>query len=131
MFDTYNKSPSEVRVTTHEHRAPTDDSVRILSEMEQKALDRVLMAVSVADNSFNGSVVVMANPMTLGNTTWVKFKLNGVEHKMKFDGPHGAELMAASQESWIIRLRDEIAHEIANRLTIDAVANIRAMGHNR
>jgi hypothetical protein len=37
------------RTEVHEHRAPTDESVRLLREMEQKMRDRVLDSIHVAD----------------------------------------------------------------------------------
>jgi hypothetical protein len=35
--------------TVHEHRAPTDESVRLLREMEQKARDQIIQAIRLED----------------------------------------------------------------------------------
>src|SRR5437899_141820 len=42
------------RVTehVHEHRAPTDESVRLLSEMEKAARDKIVEAIHVGDTTF-------------------------------------------------------------------------------
>ena len=42
MFDTINKWPNQVKVDVTQKRAPTDESVRILAEMQEKAMQSVL-----------------------------------------------------------------------------------------
>ena len=53
MFNSTNiTSPSTVRVfsDTQEHRAPTDESVKLLREMEDAAMKRIIAAIK-ADNN--------------------------------------------------------------------------------
>jgi hypothetical protein len=51
MFDTY-KFPSVIRVNSeqHEHRAPTDKSVELLREMEQKAREQIISVIRAENN---------------------------------------------------------------------------------
>lgn len=42
MFHITNKWPEEVKVNVTQKRAPTDDSIRILDEMRQKAMESVI-----------------------------------------------------------------------------------------
>jgi hypothetical protein len=42
MFNTYHNHPREMKVTSHEHRAPTTQSVRLLDEMRREALESII-----------------------------------------------------------------------------------------
>lgn len=57
MFDSYTLAPrnsfTDVRANVQIHRAPTDKSVELLSEFEQKARDRVIGAFDVKFNELN------------------------------------------------------------------------------
>jgi hypothetical protein len=64
------------RVDVHEHRAPTDASVRLLSEMEQKVLERVIFSQPIEANGVKGSVTHMFNPVTDGSMLYVSFVIN-------------------------------------------------------
>ncbi|MEE8368605.1 MAG: hypothetical protein V3S30_09840, partial [Thermoanaerobaculia bacterium] len=45
--------------TIHEHKAPTDDSVKLLREMEEAARKSVLEVYRFEDNDLSGIVVLM------------------------------------------------------------------------
>lgn len=85
MFDTkIIKTAAPYPQEIHEHRAPTDDSIRILREMEAKARQQVADSFVFTDNSVNGSVTVFHNELTPDRTVYVRLTLNGREHKDKF-----------------------------------------------
>ncbi len=70
MFDTYALGavgPTRVSVNSrsevHEHRAPTDDSVRLLREMEQRVRDEVVKTTIVRDTDFECVVYKTADLM--------------------------------------------------------------------
>lgn len=76
MFDRTVILPTRteyVTRTTHEHRAPTDESVKILREMEAKARDGVLSAIHIKDTEIHG--VVFYEPFN--NRVTVRVKVNG------------------------------------------------------
>jgi len=90
MFDTYinRTSPAYPQtVTKHEHRAPTDESVKLLREMEEKAKEQVLESYRFdADNDLaNGYVVVSRSPQHLKLIITVIFNLNGKEYTINED----------------------------------------------
>jgi len=85
VFDTtIHKTAAPYPQEVHEHRAPTDDSIRILREMEVKARQQVADSFVFTDNRFNGSVTVMHNELTPDRTVYVRFTLNGREYKDHF-----------------------------------------------
>lgn len=82
MFNSYRSItysaptyPQEI----HEHRAPTDESVKLLDRMRQEALDGVLARFPVEMNGLKSTVISYKNHFQ--ETVWaVKLDLNGVEH---------------------------------------------------
>jgi len=80
----YEKSVT-VNQTTHEHRAPTDESVRLLSEMREKALDSIVKELVVEFGTVKATVLMMLAPdftnVSLFNMRFMgKFNLNGKDH---------------------------------------------------
>lgn len=70
--------------TVHEHRAPTDESIRIFNEMQDKAKDSVVAAFSTNNNILEASEVWIIPPGAVdGLEIYVRFKLNGIEYKAK------------------------------------------------
>ena len=61
MLNTYNtRNVSEhvsVNKTVHEHRAPTDASIALFKEVEEKALKSVIDKIVINDNIFNFKIV--------------------------------------------------------------------------
>lgn len=55
MLDRYHlhtEPQQSIHATVHEHRAPTDASVKLLNEMEQAARDKIEKSIRVGDTSF-------------------------------------------------------------------------------
>lgn len=83
MFDRYdidlNRGPSvqNVNVTVKEVRAPTDESIRLLNEMQEKARQNILDAFTIKNNGIEGKVVVDHNPMTRQIRAAALVKING------------------------------------------------------
>lgn len=75
--------PQEVNVT--EKRAPTDESVKILMEMETRVRDRFVKAFIFEDNPFNGAIVIYKDPRTYRLCGDAVFKINGKEHRVEVE----------------------------------------------
>jgi len=83
MFNTYitRQAPAyPQKVTVNEHKAPTDDSVRIYDEMIQKAKNQIIDTYKVEDNELNGCVILSRSHKCLGCVASYKFSLNGEEY---------------------------------------------------
>ncbi len=76
--------PSHVSVSHRvtEKRAPTDESIRLLREMEQAALDQVEKSFRVEANGFSCLVQFFSRPEFSENVFRVYFDLNGKKHKV-------------------------------------------------
>ena len=83
MFDkiTVEQQPNYPQ---HIHRAPTDESVALLREMEQTVRDNVLWSGKVTNNHIESKWEVYRNPVTLTIDAYGLAVINGEKHKMKF-----------------------------------------------
>lgn len=96
----------------HEHRAPTDESVRVLREMEAAAEKKVLDAVRVENTLVE--CVVHSYEDYLNDMARYKavFKINGV----KREATHECGIGEQSQEQIAMALRDAVAKVIATEM---------------
>jgi hypothetical protein len=81
MFDKTFITPasrhSTQTTTVHEHRAPTDESVRLLRELESAADAKRIATMQMPGNAFKGVVEVWTNACDAGRTARAVFDLNG------------------------------------------------------
>lgn len=108
---TIAREPSSIEFhsVVHEHRAPTDASVRLLREMVANARAEVVEAVAVTDNTFN--CVVHRYKDFLSDTLVLVaiWSLNGRKQKTDYVAPSGVDA-----RSMALGLRDKMAVDIAN-----------------
>lgn len=90
MFDVIHRGPHSIRTTVektvHEHRAPTDESLRILMELEAAALERVVARGDLG-NLLKGTWTVIDNPSDMTRSAHCCFDLNGRKVRLKFPLP--------------------------------------------
>jgi len=71
----------EKSVTVHEHKAPTDESVKLLNEMQEKAQRNILKTIKIEENYLKAVVVIFKNNFIEDRIDYgAKFILNGEEH---------------------------------------------------
>lgn len=117
---TVNHGPTHV----HEHRAPTDESVKLLREMEDAVKKRIMCAYVSRSNDLHGAVVqVKHDHIGMGSSLWITFQLNGRDYQFTVDGPdeRAAEAgLLQADEAGVA-----IAREIANVITGKLLVNIK------
>jgi len=70
--------------TVHEHRAVTDDSVKLLNEFQEKAIENILHAFKLKDNIIEADgFFIQATPFDYNIEFHCKFKLNSNEYYVK------------------------------------------------
>ena len=84
MFDTViNPVRTEyVTRTVNEYRAPTDESVRLLREMEQKARDEVFASVRLDSNEFKAMFHWYQDALSAEKRVMIQFDLNGRRYQV-------------------------------------------------
>lgn len=94
MFDhlVITNGPREVysrNVTTvTENRAPTDESVKLLREMEDRALANLLGRTKLEFNGIKARISVFIDPLNyMGKMVFVEYDFNGTKETIKVEIP--------------------------------------------
>jgi len=108
MFDTVHSHhhthhglpsyPTKVDVTIKEHRAPTDESVKLLKELEDKALSRILGTLKLESTPFDCRVYPMLSVLGDGIKFVVLYKIGAL-------GPFG--------RAWDMDSMQRLEHEVS------------------
>lgn len=112
MFDTTivrTAAPYPQTITRHEHRAPTDDSIRLAREYEDRAKNAVLWSHDFTDNTLNGRVVCFSD-IDGQYVISIGFTLNGEKHQISHKMCSRSSLVKTRQEAAKMLL-DAIAAE--------------------
>lgn len=96
----------------HEHRAPTDDSVKLLREMEAKAQEQVVQAVHVGNANFECVVHAQQNFMDGTATLRAIFSLNGKKMIAEFTEQEWRCDKIKMVEGLRLALADKISMEV-------------------
>jgi len=96
-------------------RAPTDESVRLLREMEQKAHDSILFAIRCDANPFKFRAIVWDDWSAFRKMAHINFTLGDKEYDVEVEVPRHTD----SREKCVIAVRDAIVKELANILTVN------------
>lgn len=120
------QSPTRTDYVTREvnvHRAPTDESVRLLRDMEAQARDEVLKTVRVADTQFECVVHQWQDHMNDSMNWRAVFSLNG--KKLTADADTSMwDLRNPDTRAQFAKLRDAMAKEIATHVLNDAFVDL-------
>jgi hypothetical protein len=74
--------PNTIKV--HEHKAPTDESIRIMEDMHDKAIKNIIAKIKVEDNLVNGECFLVDQPWNIKDVKLIfKFKINGKEFTLE------------------------------------------------
>lgn len=85
IFDEVHLGSRHSSVTIKNYAAPTDESIRILQEMEEKVRSRILTSVQVKDSLIDCVIHHVADPLNLKLKFAVIYSLNGVKHRVNID----------------------------------------------
>lgn len=121
MFDSYYvgkdcgfTSPSSIDVTIN--RAPTDKSVELLKEMQEKAIKSIVTELKVQDNIFNGIMTVFSlDYMRMQYVIYYKFKINGKDFDIKETIDH-LDLKFDSKDELLKRFFKTVSETLAVQL---------------
>lgn len=76
--------PYEKNVTVHEHKAPTDKSVELLNEMQEKAQRNIIATIKIEENFLKAVVIYYRDEMVMDRMTYhIRFELNGKEYMIE------------------------------------------------
>jgi hypothetical protein len=126
MFDrvTVQNPTQYVTKEVIEHRAPTDESVKLLREMEAAAQAEVIKALKIEGNGFTAHVDMLkdiSQPYLL--IARAVYDLNGTRHVVKVDVDYYNDAEGSdAKRKLFTKLRDKIAEQIATEALMPAFA---------
>lgn len=121
MFDDYYINQNS-KINIVENRAPTDASISILQEMQEKVLRNIISRMVVDDNTFKGSAALFNDNLEWCYYICVKYNFNSIERivKIRIDQqdinkglPHLVKIM-----------KNGIAEDIAVLITENSIFDI-------
>lgn len=134
MFDTYEYRAGDQhhhhhRSEVHEHRAPTDASVKLLKEMEQAALEKILGTIRLEGGPVDCVIVHRADWQNDEHQFLIRYKLGTVtrEARHTYRPQHGASSYEA-REQCLEQLRGALAADIALQLLARPFALVLSRG---
>ena len=123
MLNSYSINPGIgfVNATVTENRAPTDDSVRLLKEMEEAARKKVIESTVVSDTHFECKIHKTHDIFSLQDLFVVVYSLNGKKR-----------VVNCSIDSWrdlppneiAVAIRNKVAEDISNEMLKVAFMNV-------
>ncbi len=96
-----------------EKLAPTDESVRLLREMEKEALNKIIHNIDLSNNQFSARLLVFEDPLNFNSKGKVLFSLNGKKHELNVSFG-----VLESKEDMIKKCYDELAKYVAREILI-------------
>lgn len=112
-------SYSNSDITINEHRAPTDESVKLLKELEHEAANNILMT-GVVSNILEAQFVVYSNQyFPMRRVLAIGFKLNGEDYNMSVDLPSSLDIRNDPME--VIKL---LVEEVCRSITYKLLQNM-------
>jgi len=105
-------APYAKTVTVHEHRAPTDDSIRLYQEIEDKAYQNLLHRIQVNDNALNFGAIVHVPRTTTNQEIAYIFTLNGREITGKITIKHH-EALTLDRQGIVRKIVEDASRHIA------------------
>jgi len=125
MLDTYVLGRPQTNYVTrevHEHRAPTDDSVSLLKEMQEKAEQSRIASFPLDDNGFSGKIEVFQTVQDCQIRAIAVFDLNGRRFRVEA-ASNGADF--DSKEKLIVNLREEVVKKIGTEILLSMLPTVK------
>ena len=119
MFDrrTYQIGGGHTTATITEKRAPTDESVRLLKEMEDEARKKITETTVVKNTEFTCKLHKYHDPANCADNYAIIYTLNGKQGKVDVN-VEIYDMLSPEQTACLIR--DKVAVDIANKMLTTA-----------
>ena len=125
MFNTVHnyvdRIPSHTSFSVTEKRAPTDQSVALLKEMEEAARKKVIETIVVADTSFECKIHKIYDAMSDQDRYAIHYKMNGLKRDVNVNIDRHKHFTPVEVACII---RDKVAVDIANEMIYTAFQRI-------
>lgn len=107
-------------IIKHEHRAPTDESVRILDDLQRRAEERVTDAIRIEGNGFNTVIQIYTEARHASATAKCVFDING--KRIAFEETCHVDEFADDRNALLRKVMKTAAERVAAEIVIPAFA---------
>ncbi len=124
------RRPIQVTAKTEvtEKRAPTDESVRLLREMERAAEDRLVMAMKCDATAFSFRAFIFFDPANNPFEKRLRVRFSLGDNEYDIDASIDVE-RAKTKEEAIVLIRDLVAKQVANQILQGSFSDlVKAIG---
>lgn len=126
MFDNYHLSAVTQRVTENvnvrEYKAPTDESVKLLNEFTEKALENLVKSFSTSNNTLQTTWAFYDDNLRQERKFLCKFVLNNTTHRLTVDLPSHK---FSRPEDMVKELYTEICNKLAQEIMLPLFEEMR------
>jgi hypothetical protein len=105
----------------HEHKAPTDDSVRLYGEMQRRCREELVRTLKTEGNTLKASMAVFYDVLTLGWVVQAEVTING--NRLAFSWQTERD---AGDREIVMGLYQEVANRIAKQMIQDLLPHLIA-----
>lgn len=122
----YVTSNQNKNVTVNEHRAPTDESIRIYKEMQEKAVTSIMDSFETStNNAFKCKAIHYSEFHLLQNTILVEYSLNNVPRTVKHTYNPNRLMDSVGSMSDVLRdLADKISEDITETILRNVMMDV-------
>ena len=117
IYNDVASGPTNTTVKVTEQRAPTDDSVRLLKEMEEAARKKITESTTVHNTEFTCKLHTMYDPVNAADKYAIIYTLNGKQSRIDVSVELYKEL---TSEQTACLIRDKVAVDISNKMLYTA-----------
>lgn len=114
----YHHASSDVRINVIEKRAATDESVRLLKEMEGEALSKLVLSGHLANNKLEAQWHVFRDCLSHFYKVIIVYKLNGQEYTVSTEVSHHM-----SEDQRFEHIRNILAQHLVTNILTECVEN--------
>ena len=123
-YNFYNHTSTSKSYVT-ENRAPTDESVRLLKEMEAEAKQKIVDSITVSNTEFECNIQSIIDSFNDETVYQISYRMNGKKGSLKvpiknWQRPSDIEVM--------IMVRDELAKDIASNIIDQVLRSAQSRG---
>ena len=122
MFNTYNhmvRNDVPRNISIKEQRAPTDESVRLLKEMETEAHSKLIDTIDLESNVLNGKILLFNDHLNHSIKVIALIEINNKKHEFECKIPGYVVRIDNSKENIYRQIYELIGAKITRMLMND------------
>ena len=83
IFTPTYPNPQPLKIDVHEHRASTDASLQLLTEMQEKAQQAIINKIDAPNNNMTFKIIIISDMVNLKNICTSIYSINGHRREVR------------------------------------------------